>query len=504
MRLARAGHLVFGLLASALALLSAGPGNGQTPAWPEADPQIRDPALFDERRPMEAESRLTVADGFTLALAGDLIIARPLTQATPVPGFAQLMAVIRGSDVAFGNLETSLIDIRHFQGGPYPFDGDWANIGLPAVAPDLRRMGFAVVGRANNHALDWGLEGMRETSHHLDEAGIGFAGVGETAALARAPAYLESSRGRIALVAFATTFRPTSEAMSPHGTAPARAGLSAVHLSLLVHVTQDTLKSLAAADCLMYQRSCGALPATLVLHGTTYMLDQRQFNEYRMDPQDLADLGRSIREARQHADLVIVAVHSHECEWDCDTEAKPELPGAFLKDLAHGAIDAGADVFVTTGIHNLGPIEFYHGRAVFYGLSNFFWSDIQEPVPQELYARNRVLLEQAYQHPARATDYDLTAPLNAGSFATAFTFQSVLAQVSFAHGATSLIRLYPVSLGYGENLRTSGTPRLETRPAEVRATIGQIVERTGAYGLAQLTPVPCGGGAVCVAAPAAH
>lgn len=500
----RGRHTVLGFLASALALLPAAPVTGQSPAWPAADPQARDAALFDARRPAEAEGRLTVRDGFTLALAGDLIISRPLTQAAPVPGFGPLMAVIAGSDAAFGNLETTLIDVRHFQGGPYPFDGDWANIGLPSVAPDLRRMGFGLLGRANNHALDWGLEGMRETGRHLDEAGIGYAGVGETAALARAPAYLETARGRVALVSFATTFRPTSEAMAPHGTAPARAGLSAVHLTLLVHVTQDTLKSLAAADCQMNQRSCGALPRSLALHGTTYVPDQRQFNEYRIDPQDLAELGRSIREARQHADLVIVAVHSHECEWDCDTGPKPELPGAFLKDLAHGAVDAGADVFVTTGIHNLGPMEIYHGRAVFYGLSNFFWSDIQEPVPQELFQRNRALLEQAYQYPERATDYDLTAPLNAGSFATAFTFQSVLAQVSFAHGAVSLIRLYPVSLGYGDNLRTSGTPRLETRTAQAHATIEQIVQRTGAYGLAALRPVPCGGGAVCIAVPPGH
>jgi poly-gamma-glutamate capsule biosynthesis protein CapA/YwtB (metallophosphatase superfamily) len=394
--------------------------------------------------------------------------------------------VIRNSDAAFGNLETTLVDMRHFTGAPYPFDGDWANIGLPSVAADLKRMGFDMVGRANNHAMDWGLEGMRETARHLEDAGIVYAGSGDTAALARAPAYYESAKGRVALISFATTFRPTSEAMPPHGTAPGRPGLSALHLGLVVHVREAAMRSLAAADCSMYQRSCEATPQSLTFAGTRYVLDERDFNEYSPDQGDLAEIGRSIREARQHADLVIVAVHSHECQWDCDMHKGPMLPAAFLKDVAHGAINAGADVFVTTGIHNLGPIEIYHDRPVFYGLSNFFWSDIQEPVPQELFSLNRALLEQAYEHPEKATDYDLTAPLNAASFATDYTFQGVLAQATFSRGRLAAIKLYPVSLGYGETLRTSGTPRLESEPERARAVFKQISDHTLAYGLAPL------------------
>jgi poly-gamma-glutamate capsule biosynthesis protein CapA/YwtB (metallophosphatase superfamily) len=455
------------------------------PPWPSADPQITKPERFDPQRPPAQENRLTVADGFTLALVGDLIIARPLTQAAPVPGFEDLLSIIRSSDAAFGNLETSLIDMRHFEGAPYPYDGDWANIAVPQVAPDLKRMGFTLVGRANNHAMDWGLEGMRETGRHLDEAGVAYAGCGETAALARAPAYYESKKGRVALVSFATTFRPTTDARDPHGSAPGRAGLSAVHLTLRIHVDAAAMTSLAAANCQLYQRSCGEVPAALTLGGMTYVQDMRDFNEYLVDRADLESIGRAIREARQHADVVIAAVHAHECSWDCE-HGRPMLPGQFLKDVAHGAIDAGADVFVATGIHNLGPIELYHGHPVFYGLANFFWSDIQEPVPGELFALNRFLLEESYAHPERATDYDLTAPLNASSFATPYTFESLLVQVRFNGGRLAAVTLFPVSLGYGEPLRTSGTPRLERRPDRVAEIFSQVGERTSAFGLAPL------------------
>jgi Bacterial capsule synthesis protein PGA_cap len=330
------------------------------------------------------------------------------------------------------------------------------------------------------------LEGMRETGRHLDDAGLIYAGIGDTAAQARAPAYYESAKGRVALISFATTFRPTSEAMAPRGTAPGRAGLSAVHLSLKIHVREPALRALATANCTMYQRDCAGAPKALTLAGASYVLDDHDYNEFVADRDDLAEIGRAIREARQHADLVVVAVHSHECSWDCEMRKEPMVPGAFLKEIAHGAIDAGADVFAATGIHNLGPIEIYHQRPIFYGLANFFWSDIQEPVPQELFSRNRSLLDEAYEHPERATDYDLTAPLNATSFPTPYTFQSILAQATFSRGRLATITLYPVWLGYGESLRTSGTPRLETRPDQALAIFHQIADRTRAYGLPPL------------------
>lgn len=109
----------------------------------------------------------------------------------------------------------------------------------------------------------------------------------------------------------------------------------------------------------------------------------------------------------------------------------------------------------------------YQGRQSFYGLAGFFWSDIEEPVPHELFQLNRSLLADTYAHLECATDYDLTASLNADDFTNEFTLQSVLAEVEPAEGRVWEVRLYPVSLGYGANLRTSGTPTPETRPEQV-------------------------------------
>ena len=128
--------------------------------------------------------------------------------------------MLRGADVLYGNLETTIFDARRFTGAPYSWDGTGTMHREPAVAKDLKAMGFALVSRANNHSLDWGLEGMRETSRHLEEAGIVHAGVGEDRGLARAPQFLETRAARVALVSIASTFRPTTEALPAHEGAP--------------------------------------------------------------------------------------------------------------------------------------------------------------------------------------------------------------------------------------------------------------------------------------------
>src|SRR2546430_1412092 len=103
------------------------------------------------------------------------------------------------------------------------FGGVWI-IGAPAVAKDLKAIGFDVMSRANNHATDWGLEGMRQTSRALDEAGIVHAGVGENRASARGARYFDTEKGRVALISMASTFTPMSRSAPAAAEAPGRPG----------------------------------------------------------------------------------------------------------------------------------------------------------------------------------------------------------------------------------------------------------------------------------------
>jgi poly-gamma-glutamate capsule biosynthesis protein CapA/YwtB (metallophosphatase superfamily) len=472
-----------------LALLAMPVAAQQPAVYGAADPIVKDALQFDPKRPIANDLQTDVPNGFTVGAVGDLIISRPLSQySSQLPGFKSALDVMHGTDVLYGNLETTIFDARNFTGAPYSWDGDWTNSSLPAVAADLKTMGFGIVSRANNHSLDWGLEGMRTTGDYLNKADIVYAGVGEDRGLARAAAFLETSKGRVALVSIASTFRPTTDALPREGAAPGRPGLSALHVTRTIVVPEAAMQALAKIDCVLYAHHCDATPATLDLFDLKYRRGDSFFYDYEMDPEDLAEILKNIRSARENADFVIVSIHAHECTNSCDDVNQPRGAGNFLKRLAHEAIDSGADLFVTTGNHNLGPIELYRSpqrgvRPIFYGLGNFFWSDVQDPLPHDLFQGNRAMLSAAWQDPARATDYDLTAPLNRRSFAHDFTFRSVIAVSRFEGNQLAELKLYPVEDGYGERLTRSGIPRLVSDQSVATAIFNQIGAATRQYGL---------------------
>jgi poly-gamma-glutamate capsule biosynthesis protein CapA/YwtB (metallophosphatase superfamily) len=434
-----------------------------------ADPEVADPNFFDSNRPLAQELQMSVRDGFTLAAVGDCIISRPLSQYAESKrdeGFEGVVKILRQSDATYGNLETTIFDIREFKGYPYSWEGDWTLVSEPWVAKDLAQMGFDLFSRANNHALDWGVEGMRETTRWLDQAGLVHAGAGENLGLAGVPHYFESSKGRIGIVSMASTFRPTSNALPSEGAAPGRPGINGLGVKTITVVPADAMAKLQdIARMIQPKKSQKDEPkrnATsqnqnkLSLFGKDFEVGKAFGYRYEMDPADLAGILKNIREGKQNCDFLIVTIHAHESSNDTFLE----LPADFLKDLARAAIDAGADAFMTTGIHHLGPIEVYKSRPIFYGLANFFWSDIQEPLPADLHQKNRDLLAQAFKHPEKATDADLTAVLNARSFANDLIFQTVVTESRFEKSGLSEIRLYPVDLGYGRKLTESGIPRL--------------------------------------------
>lgn len=455
-----------------------------------ADPGVRRPSALDPKRPLNAELRTSVVDGFTLTAVGDLIMSRPLSQyATREPGVKSVLDILASGDALCGNMETSILDLRYFKGYPYSYAGDWTLSALPSVAKDLKKMGFDFVSRANNHTEDWGIEGMRETSRWLDDAGIVWAGVGEDRGHARAPSFYESPKGRIGIVSFASTYLPTAAALPPQGAAPGRPGLSALAVTQYIDVPRATMKALADVSCHLSGLHCNSVPNSLSIFMQNFRLANLFRYEYAMDPEDQAEIYQSIREGKQNADFLVATIHSHDCSLDCDDPDKPQLAAAYLRTLAHKAIDSGADEFITTGIHNLGPIEIYKGRPIFYGISNFFWSDIQLPLSHDLHQQNRAVLSDAYIHPDRATSWDLSAPLNAQQgFAEPYVFQTIITQTTFAHGTLAKLKLYAVDLGYGKKLSESGIPQLAD-PAQAKVIFKRIADATAEYGLPPLKMV---------------
>jgi poly-gamma-glutamate capsule biosynthesis protein CapA/YwtB (metallophosphatase superfamily) len=439
---------------------------------PAADPVILDPSKFDPHRPLAHELEASVPDGFTLIAVGDCITSRPLAQLRAKdPAFADALSTLGSGDVTYGNMETSILDMRDFKGYPYPGPEDMSLVADPGVAADLKTMGFDLVSRANNHALDWGVEGMRETSRWLNQAGIAWAGVGETQGLARAAQYFNGKTGRVAIVSMASTYRPGSDALPAQNAAPARPGINALSVKRTIVLPADAMKQLLALEHALYpnfhetlkpEDSVNGVPKKLSLFGAKFELGESFTYRYEMDKQDLENSLRAIRQGKQNSDFLIATIHSHEPATSVAPDPPNDFedtPAPFLRELAEAAIDSGADAFFVTGIHHLGPIEVYKGKPIVYGLGNFFWSDIQEPISADQYQAGRTLLAEAFRHPERATDADLLNLENAGSFAGDPPFESMIVKSVFQKGKLSELRLYPIDLGYGKKLSESGIPR---------------------------------------------
>ncbi len=96
----------------------------------------------------------------------------------------------------------------------------------PELLDEVKWLGIKIVSCANNHSYDYGEAGLLATLRHLDAAGIPHSGSGRNLAEARAPAYLETPRGRIALVSMTATFRPWNRASAQRPDMVGRPGIN--------------------------------------------------------------------------------------------------------------------------------------------------------------------------------------------------------------------------------------------------------------------------------------
>jgi hypothetical protein len=166
-----------------------------------------------------------------------------------------------------------------------------------------------------------------------------------------------------------------------------------------------------------------------------------------------------VREAKQSADFAVFAVHTHE------PGNFSAAPPPFLPELAQAAVDAGADVVLGHGPHQLRGIEVYRGRPIFYSLGNFvFRANTQPAITREAWDRERL-------NPATTTPSELLEHKRvAGVFAEQIWYESIVAECRFAaDGTLREARLYPVELHWNTLRHTNrGIPRTATGEAAAR------------------------------------
>jgi len=280
------------------------------------------------QRPQEAP--------ITITLAGQSMIRSDIRATAPAA--VQVIQGLLKGDVVFTNFEAAVAE-----------KGETVHEGRGFLAPPealdaLTTFGFNLLSLSNNHAFDMKLTGIQNTIREADSRKLVHAGTGNNLAEAAAPGYLHTAKGTFALIASA------SGLITPGGSATAdRPGVNELRIEAGDKENEATVDLPGAS---------GNTPN----HGDSQRILQ------------------SIRDARQHADLVIVYQHNHvfgnHSFATIFMEGMQErlAPNDWLKKWTHAEVDAGADIIVMHGAPLLHGVEIYHGRPIFYDLGNFIYN----------------------------------------------------------------------------------------------------------------------------------
>lgn len=255
----------------------------------------------------------------TLYAVGDVAPNRD----DPFSMFRHVAGVLRAGDIGFCQLEANL----SVRGLPLP----QARLPMrthPDNAIVLKDAGFQIVSFAGNHCLDWGQDALFDTINVVEKQGMNIIGVGADIEKARRPALFSKNGTRIAFLAY-NSILPMgywAEADRP-GCAPMRA------LTVYEPIEHDQ----------------PGTPARIHTFA------------HKVDLQAMVD---DIQKARARADIIILSMH-----WG--VHFVPALLAEYQREIAHAAIDNGADLVLGHHPHILKGIEVYKGKVVMYSLGNF-------------------------------------------------------------------------------------------------------------------------------------
>jgi poly-gamma-glutamate capsule biosynthesis protein CapA/YwtB (metallophosphatase superfamily) len=276
------------------------------------------------------------ASAITITLAGQSMIRSDIRATSPA-AVPVIQGLLKG-DVIFTNVEGTVAEKGQTTSEGRGF------LTPPEALDALSAFGFNLLSLSGNHAFDLKVTGIQNTIREADARKLAHAGTGNNAAEATAPGYLHTPKGTIALVASA------SGLIAPGGNATAdRPGVNELRVNAGDRQNEAT-------DDLP-----GAPANTPNTEDSKRILD-------------------SIREARQHADIVIVYQHNHvfgnKSFNTIFTEGMPErlAPNDWMVKWTHAEVDAGADIIVMHGAPLLHGVEIYKGKPIFYDLGNFIYN----------------------------------------------------------------------------------------------------------------------------------
>jgi len=261
----------------------------------------------------------TIAPQKVLLAVGDIAPDR----SDPNECFDLVRGELSGADLVFCQLEVVLTRSgERLPQARHTIRGD------PAVASALKHANFGVVSLAGNHCMDWGAAALLETQAYLREENLAVIGAGATIREARRPAIRAVADTTVAFLAYS---------------------------------------SILPMNYWAEENRAGCAPMRAWTHYEQIEPDQPgtppRIHTYAHHA-DLHALREDIRAARGIADVVIVSLH-----WGI--HFVPAVIAEYQREVAHAAIEAGADAILGHHAHILKGVEVYRERPIFYSLGNF-------------------------------------------------------------------------------------------------------------------------------------
>jgi poly-gamma-glutamate synthesis protein (capsule biosynthesis protein) len=395
-------------------------------------------------------------DVLTIAATGDSLILKP------IPADQGVAKLLRSASIAVTNLEENVLDTSKTPKPDNGGDARWPH-GTKQIAQNLRALGFTFVSLANNHAIDYGVDGLRQTIQILDHAGLLHGGAGEDLAQAGAPAGIGRAPNGIAMLAVTVSASAESRATLSRGEILGRPGVNALRYSPDVTVDARTFE-------ILKRLSANPGDDRLTVSGNTIKRGSKTAVKMVADEGDTTRILDQIRAARANANVVILMIHCHE------PGNRIQEPPEFLKRFARAAIDAGASMAIGQGPHQLRGIEVYKGGVIFYSLGNFAFDFSQvDQRSEDVYEAGTDLYRLALGAIADSE------PAPAQRMEDPVWWESVIAVGQFDGDRLRSVRLQPIDLGVGLAVTQRGTPRIASAE-QSRKILNKLAELSREFG----------------------
>lgn len=338
-------------------------------------------------------------------------------------------------------------------------------------------LGFNLLACPNNHSLDWSHNGLIKTIENLERENVVYAGIGRNLYEASRPRYLETAKGRIALIAVTSTFRDWHPAGEQRKDFIGRPGINPLHYITIHRVNRkemDILKKIAK------QTEINQKVFNQVEEGTfkfgQHLFEIGDTGTYTLvDETDAARIEKSILEAKRQADIVLISHHSHEMKG-----LHKEKVADFQQVFAHMCINAGAHAYIGHGTHVLRGIEIYKNKPIFHGLGDFFYqAELIEKQPTEFYEKNGHLSPD--HTTADGYDYRLQSGGMLNDEIDPKTYESIIATFDIENNSVKSIELHPITLGFDKPRPQKGTPKIASEE-DAEKILQELQELSAEFG----------------------